>query len=112
MNAAPIRLSSAVPIDPAQVKHGASRVKIYSHNASATPTAKRKWFAAVLWRAFPSSWYVTCSALAVLSGIECPPQLFGMRRPNATPIVDGLEDIQEPASLGLHLAPKSGKASA
>lgn len=47
---------------------------------------------------FPSSWYVTCSALAVLSGIECPPQLFGMRKPNATLIVDSWEDIQEPAS--------------
>ena len=47
---------------------------------------------------FPASWYVTCSALAVLSGIECPPKLFGMRKPNATPIVDGWEDIQEPAS--------------
>ena len=28
---------------------------------------------------FPSSWFYTCQHLAESVGVECPPQLFGMR---------------------------------
>lgn len=54
MNAAPIRLSSAVPVDPTQVKHGANAVKNLAGNIEDHAKASRRWFAALLWRAFPS----------------------------------------------------------
>lgn len=43
---------------------------------------------------FPASWFVTCSALAVIAGVECPPGLFGMRKPDNTPNVEGGKRFQ------------------
>ena len=32
---------------------------------------------------FPSSWFLTAQSLAAEHGIECPPELFGMKVPPA-----------------------------
>lgn len=32
---------------------------------------------------FPSSWFVAAKALADENGVDCPPELFGMKLPDA-----------------------------
>ena len=50
---APFRLSKMAPSDPARSDDGASRVKNPSRNL-VDAAASRRWFADLLWRAFPS----------------------------------------------------------
>lgn len=41
---------------------------------------------------FPASWFARCQALASEAGVDCPPDLFGMRAADNAPKVDGRKE--------------------
>ena len=47
---------------------------------------------------FPSSWFTRCQTLAIDAGVDCPPDLFGMRAADDTPKVDKCKENQRGAA--------------
>lgn len=43
---------------------------------------------AVVRERFPSSWFVASQRLAEAKGINCPPELFGMKLPDGSPALN------------------------
>jgi len=47
---------------------------------------------------FPASWYLVLQRLAEKKGIDCPPELFGMKLPDGSPALNNDDDADNTVS--------------